>query len=90
MNFVFFLVFFVFFCQLFVTLANVINCGHEPPSGTPSFIRSSVESVPEVTGQRNEALISSVYGETSLPLRSAVESIPSISYVETFSGDLFF
>lgn len=64
--------------QLIATLFNVLNCEHEPPAGTPSFVRSSVESVPKVPGHRSEPLVSSVYGETSLPLRSAVESIPSV------------
>lgn len=64
--------------QLIATLFNVLNCEHQPPAGTLSFVRSSVESVPEVSGQRSEPLVSSVYGETSLPLRSAVESIPSV------------
>lgn len=56
----------------------MINGAHEPPAGAPSFVRSSVESIPQVNDYRHEALVSSVYGETSLPLRSAVESIPSV------------
>lgn len=53
-------------------------CQHQPPPGTPSFLRSSVESIPQISSQKNEALVSVSYGETSLPLRSAVESVPSI------------
>lgn len=64
--------------QLFITLVCVINCAHEPPPGTPSFLRASVESVPSAPGQKNEAIVSDIYGEKSLPLRSAVESIPSV------------
>lgn len=51
---------------------------HEPPPGAPSFLRSSVESVPKDSPAKNEALESYSYGEISLPLRSAVESIPSV------------
>lgn len=61
-----------------MALLNVINCAHEPSPGSPTFIRSSVESVPQVNSQRYGALTSIAYGETSLPLRSAVESVPSI------------
>lgn len=71
------------FYQLLVTFCNVINGAHTPGPGTPSFLRSSVESIPQTKDLKNEALISVVaYGETSLPLRSAVESIPSIQYVK--------
>lgn len=60
---------------------NVIYCAHQPLPGAPAFLRSSVESIPVDDGQRHEALISVMYGETALPLRSAVESIPSFGYV---------
>lgn len=65
-----------------MTFCNVINGAHTPGPGTPSFLRSSVESIPQTNDLKNEALISAVYGETSLPLRSAVESIPSFQYVK--------
>lgn len=65
--------------QLLLALLDVINGGHEPDPGSPSFVRSSVESIPEYSNPKSEPLISAVIGETALPLRSAVESIPSVS-----------
>lgn len=66
---------------MFLGLLSAINCEHQPKIGSPSFIRSSVESIPQNAAEKNEASTSAVYGETSLPLRSAVESIPSIGLV---------
>lgn len=52
---------------------------HEPPVGVPSFIRSSVESAPQM-GDRSELKsdysIQPTFGDIFLPLRSAVESAP--------------
>lgn len=51
---------------------------HEPPPGAPAFLRSSVESVPDHSSFRFEELKTFEFGETKLPLRSAVESVPSV------------
>lgn len=53
---------------------------HEPPVGVPAFVRSSVESVPQM-GHRSEELkadfsMKTTFGDVFLPLRSAVESAP--------------
>lgn len=74
---------FIYSYKLFLGLLSAINCEHQPRLGAPSFLRSSVESIPHNVVEKNEALTSAVYGETSLPLRSAVESIPSIGLVVT-------
>lgn len=66
------------FTQLSLAFLNVISGDHEPAPGSPSFVRSSVESIPGYSRPKNEPLISAVLGETALPLRSAVESIPSV------------
>lgn len=65
-----------------MALVTTLRGAHEPPPGTPSFIRSSVESVPEhfsknfLESQRLETID---HGHQRLPLRSAVESIPTQS-----------
>lgn len=72
----------IFYLQLFVIFfVRGTICEHQPPPGAPSFLRSSVESIPQISNQKNEALLSVSYGETALPLRSAVESVPSIRLV---------
>lgn len=69
----------VLFTQLLLAFLSVINGDHEPAAGAPSFVRSSVESIPDYSNPKSEPLISAVIGETALPLRIAVESIPSVS-----------
>lgn len=52
---------------------------HEPPVGVPSFVRSSVESAPQMGDKselKSEFSIKLTYGDIFLPLRSAVESAP--------------
>ena len=57
----------------------------EPPPGVPAFIRSAVEQRPPVSPRpispffmKQNLELSSEFGSMSLPLRSAVESIPSV------------
>lgn len=66
-------------CLLIATISsNKIYGAHQPVPGAPAFVRSSVESIPLRTDPKSEAYISVAYGETALPLRTAVESIPSV------------
>jgi hypothetical protein len=54
---------------------------HYPPEGVPTFKRDSVEWIPsyEKPNQRSShhsSLMEYVFGTRSLPLRTAVESVP--------------
>ncbi|XP_022917654.2 probable chitinase 10 isoform X1 [Onthophagus taurus] len=50
---------------------------HEPPRGTQVFLRNAVESPPLVSqSDKNLEKYEEEYGSKSLPLRTAVESIP--------------
>nr|XP_022917656.1 probable chitinase 10 isoform X3 [Onthophagus taurus] len=50
---------------------------HEPPRGTQIFLRNAVESPPLVSqSDKNLEKYEEEYGSKSLPLRTAVESIP--------------
>lgn len=63
----------------------------EPPPGVPAFIRSAVEQRPRVSYRptspffmKQSLVMRNEFGTMSLPLRSAVESIPSVSWVPTY------
>lgn len=60
---------------------NVLNAAHEPATGIPVFVRSSVESPPQTPDDQNSLkyTIKPTFGDTFLPLRSAVESAPPLS-----------
>lgn len=69
------------FLQLLIlaTCLKFTQTAHEPGTGVPTFIRSSVESPPQ---QPIEYLSKysqkPTFGDTFLPLRSAVESSPAL------------
>lgn len=68
--------------QLFLAFASTSHGAHEPELGVVSFVRSSVEKIPDDVAEFNGKLAYSErpsFGETFLPLRSAVESAPSYS-----------
>ncbi|XP_055903295.1 probable chitinase 10 [Eupeodes corollae] len=76
---------------LLTTLANSSTLRHEPEGREPAFVRSAVESVPQNEPENHSGRYSlrPTFGEIFLPLRSAVESVPTIRSDDTFLGKSF-
>lgn len=70
---------------VFFVLGHNVLGDLEPAPGVPAFIRSAVEQRPQVSYRptspffmKQSYVFKGEFGSMSLPLRSAVESIPSV------------